>query len=225
MRGVTVTKTSRPSFLLGVSAALGAVLAVSVIAFAGGSEGSLQSPARTVAATALLASFVGDRSGTDELPAQARAELTELVAAAPSSELNPGTLVFTASRRPLTDTSNGLEMYVVPTAKGDACYLLTPSNHSGCITGVRLGADDVDWGLFDPDGIGQGAPLVVHGLTTGRVTAVELIFAADARPALLHDGAFVAVVPNAAGYPTGLRIRAGGKSSTISIPQAPTPDS
>lgn len=205
----------RALFALGLSAAVGAVLFTSVVAFAGGGEAA--APAH---ATDVLTSFSRARTADDSAPASAVATLKSLLASgAPSEALNPGTPLPAESRK--TISAYGQTTYLVPTDKGQACFVVIPSGDAGCTDGSALARDGIDWGLVDPDGFDVGEPTVVRGLVGEGVAGVSIADGATSQPAALDDGAFYVEL---ASKPTKITLRfADGSVREITVRAPPTP--
>lgn len=215
--------TRRASFLLGFSAAIGILLAVSIVALgntAGSSAGA--DPPAPADVTTLLSSFSRDRAGSDALTPEAQKALADLSATpAPSENLDPGSLRLSNSRKVLSNAgSAGAEMFLVPTSKHQVCLLVTPFGGAGCMNGVRLAADGVDWALSDADGLGKGAPTVIYGVVASGVARLESVDGGKATNLALTDGAFYAELAN---MPDLLRLTlSDGTSREVAIPALPT---
>lgn len=205
----------RALFALGSSAAVGAVLFTSVVAFAGG--GDVAAPVR---ATDVLPSFSRAHAADDSLPASAQASLESLLAGgAPSEALNPGTPLPADSRK--TISAYGQTTYLVPTDKGQACFVVNPSGDAGCTDGSALARDGIEWGLVDPDGFDTGQPTVVRGLVGEGVAGVSIASGKGSERVALDDGAFYVELPS---KPTTITIRfVGGSEREIAVPAPPAP--
>jgi hypothetical protein len=208
------------AFVLGGSATVGALIALSVAAFAGGELSIAAKAAAPARATDVLPSFSRARTADDALPPSAREALARLLGeGAPTEALDPGTSLPGDSRR--TVTAHGQTMYLVPTDKGLACYVLTPSGDAGCTDGSAIARDGVDWSFVDPDGLGVGAPTVVHGLTGANVAGINVAAGTMSRPAVVQDGAFYVEFHS---KPTAIIVRfADGSAKEITIPAPPAP--
>lgn len=202
--------------MLGASAAIGAMLAVSVVALAG--TGTRVAVPTRVAD--VLPSFSRARTPGDSLPASGQEGLVRLLASGvPSGALDPGVPLPGDSRK--TITAYGQTTYLVPTDKGQVCYVVTPSGDAGCTDGSAIASNGLEWGLVDVDGFGTGAPTVVRGLTGPGVTGISVATGATSHPALLRDGAFSVEV---ASRPTAISARfADGSQREWAIPQPPAP--
>lgn len=198
---------------LGFSAAAGAVLATSVVAFAGGGE--VAAPAR---ATDVLTSFSRARAADDSVPASALAILKSLLASgAPSEALNPGTPLPADSRK--TITAYGQTTYLVPTDKGQVCYVVSPSGDAGCTDGSALGRDGIEWGLVDPDGFDTGQPTVVRGVVGATVQGVSVASGGAAHQVAVDNGAFYVEL---ASKPSTITLRlADGSERNVTVPAPP----
>lgn len=205
----------RALFALGFSAAVGALLFTSVVAFAGSSD-----VAAPVRATDVLTSFNRARTADDSVPASAMAVLKSLLASgAPSEALNPGTPLPADSRK--TISANGQTTYLVPTDKGQACFVVSPSGDAGCTDGSALARDGIEWGLVDPDGFDTGQPTVVRGLVGKTVEGVSVASDAAPQQVALDDGAFYVEL---ASKPTTITLRlAGGSERKVTVPAPPAP--
>ena len=208
------------SFVLGGSTAIGAMLAVSVVAFAGGGFDAGTEAAAPARATDVLPSFSRARTADDALPPSAQAGLARLLAGgAPSEALNPGTPLPAGSRK--TISAYGQTTYLVPTDKEQACYVVSPSGDAGCTDGSGIARDGLEWGLVDPDGFDAGAPTVVHGLTGEGVTGVSVATGATSHPAIVRDGAFYLELQS---KPTAITVRfVDGSDKEWTIPAPPAP--
>ena len=146
--------TSSSSVLLGFSAAVGALLAVSVVAFADTGSGQVTAARASVDPTTLLDSFSDlARSGMRFRPRLTR-ELRTLSSTAPSDALAPGDPVAARSRRVTHD--DGTTFFLVPTTRKQLCIAVVPGGAAGCTAGIGLAEDGVEFQLVDSDGLGQG---------------------------------------------------------------------
>lgn len=207
-------------FVLGSSTAIGAMLAMSVVAFAGGSSNTGAEFAAPARATDVFPSFSRSRTADDALPPSAQADLARLLAGgAPSEALDPGAPLPANSRK--TITAYGQTTYLVPTDKDQVCYVVSPSGDAGCTDGSAIARDGLDWGLVDPDGFDAGAPTVVYGLTGAGVTGVTVATGARSYPAMVRDGAFYLELQS---KPTAITVRfADGPEREMTIPAPPAP--
>ena len=170
-------------------------------------------------ATSVIPAFSRTRSEADQLSPAAAEALGDLFSLpAPSTELELGVPDSTASRRVWAGA--GAEMFLVPTSANLVCYLIVPDNQSGCVDGARLATDSIDYGLYDPDQLGTGAPTVIHGLVTSAVVEVAVIAGGTVAPVEVQDGTFYTRV---GAVPTALRTTSrDGTTTAIELPQAPT---
>ena len=212
----------RTPFLLGFSAALGAVLALSVVAFASADGATSSDPATPADATSVVSSFSRARTSEDVLSPLASRALERLVAvAAPSDALNPGLPEPSRSRRVTATADGGARgiVYLVPTSKKQVCYVITPSGQAGCSDGTGLVRDGVEWGLFDSDGIGVGSPTIVHGLVATNVTGLAIDADGKTTAATINDGAFYTEM---AGTPESITLTlSDGTQREIGVPVPP----
>jgi hypothetical protein len=189
-----LTSLRRPSFLLGFATAVGSILALTVVAYAGsGSDGS-DRPEQPRPAKESFAAFERARTGGDALSRDAAALLTPLSEEAPRSALDPGRIVATESRR--VDGPSGEVTYLVPTDKGQVCFAAPSSGEVGCTDGTALVTDGIDLRLVDTDGLGHGEPSVLRGFVADEVGSVSVATAdGNTRVASIANGIFLAVVP------------------------------
>lgn len=208
----------RSSFMLGFSAALGVLLAVSVVAFAGpdsSTSARAEAPSR---ATDVFTAFGRARTGDDALSPEAETILAAISPSAPSSTLDPGRIVPSESRRVVGP--NGHVIYLVPTDKQLVCYVELVSNHAGCSDGSRLANDGVELSLIDPDGLGQGEPTVLSGFVAADVVSLQ-VSAQGNRLAGAVTGNGVFFVTSTS-IPDGLVVAfEDGSMRPISIPSPP----
>lgn len=208
----------RSSFLLGFSAALGALVAGSVVAFAGpGTSTSVrgEAPSR---ATDVFRAFDRARTVADALSPEAQERLAAISPAAPSAELDPGQIIGSESRRVVRP--DGQVTYLVPTTRHQVCFLEPASGSTGCSNGSRLVNDGIEFSLTDPDGLGNREPTVLTGFVADDVVSVQVV-AEDSRSAdaAMTDGVLLAMSTS---RPTALVVMfEDGSTRSVSIPSPP----
>lgn len=196
---------SGSAVLLGFSAAVGMLLAASVVAFADtGSAGQLTVTRASVDPTTLLDAFQRPRTERDALSPEFDAGLRTLSSAAPSDALAPGDPVAARSRRVTRD--DGTTFFLVPTTRGQVCIAVVPGGSAGCTAGMGLAEDGVEFQLVDSDGLGQGDPTVIRGIVAAGASGLEVVSASRTREAALVEGTFsirLSDVPTAVLVPMG----------------------
>lgn len=212
--------TSGSPMLLGFSAAVGALLAVSVVAFADtGSAGQLTATRATVDPTTLLDAFQRPRTERDALSPEVDAELRTLSSTAPSDALAPGDPVAARSRRVTHD--DGTTFFLTPTTRNQLCIAVVPGGSAGCTAGIGLAEDGVEFQLMDADGLGQGRPTVVRGIVAAGAAGLEVASASGRHEAPLVEGTFsisLSDVPTAVVVPMR-----DGSVRQVTIPAPPQP--
>jgi hypothetical protein len=212
--------TSSSTMLLGFSAAVGALLAASVVAFAStGSAGQLTAERASVDPTTLLDSFQRPRTERDVLSAEVEARLGSLSATAPSDALAPGDPVVARSRRVTRD--DGTTFFLTPTTRKQLCIAVVPGGSAGCTTGIGLAEDGVEFQLMDADGLGQGQPTVVRGIVSTGAAGLKVASASGTHEATLIEGTFsisLSDVPTAA-----IVAMRDGSVRQVTIPTPPQP--
>jgi hypothetical protein len=138
--------------------------------------------------------------------------------------MDPGSLLLSDSRLLLSGLgARGGEFFVVPTSKGQLCFVITGYLDAGCLSSDRLATRGIDWGLSDNDSLGTGEPLIVHGLVANNVTEVDLIVAGQAIRTILANNAFYGEVVGSA-FPDALVVTfTDGHRTRITIPRPPEP--
>lgn len=212
--------TSSSTMLLGFSAAVGALLAASVVAFADtGSAAQVTAARASVDPTTLLDTFQRPRTERDVLSAEVEARLSSLASTAPSDELAPGDLVTARSRRVTHD--DGTTFFLTPTTRKQLCIAVVPGGSAGCTAGIGLAEDGVEFQLMDPDGLGQGQPTVVRGIVSTGAAGLEVASASGTQEAPLVEGTFsmsLSDVPTAVIVPMR-----DGSVRQVTIPAPPQP--
>ena len=211
--------TSSSSVLLGFSAAVGALLAVSVVAFADTGSGQVTAARASVDPTTLLDSFQRPRTERDALSPEVDSELRTLSSTAPSDALAPGDPVAARSRRVTHD--DGTTFFLVPTTRKQLCIAVVPGGAAGCTAGIGLAEDGVEFQLVDSDGLGQGDPTVVRGIVAAGAAGLEVASASGTHEAALVEGTFsisLSDVPTAVVVPMR-----DGSVRQVTIPAPPHP--
>lgn len=225
------------SFWLGFSLAVGALLTVAVIAYARQTPGGISAsrtgahsnPSERFASGDSAAGFElkalsGPRTLADDLQGIALETASHLLDGVPSEAVDPGSLLLSESRLLLSDlgTRSG-KFYVVPTSKGQLCYIITGYLDAGCLSPGPLTVRGIDWGLSDNDVLGAGEPLTVHGLVANNVGAVDVVVAGEAYRAVLAKNAFYREVDGSA-FPSAIVVTfTDGHQARITIPRPPEP--
>jgi hypothetical protein len=225
------------SFGFGFALAVGAILTVAVIAYARQTPGSTSAsrtgarsnPSERLAPGDSAAGFdlktlSVPRTLADDLQGVALETASHLRDGVPSEAVDPGSLLLSESRLLLSDlgTRSG-KFYVVPTSKGQLCYIITGYLDAGCLSPDPLAARGIDWGLSDNDALGVGEPLIVHGLVANNVAAVDVVVAGEAHRAVLANNAFYREVHGSA-FPDAIVVTfTDGHQARIMIPSPPEP--
>jgi hypothetical protein len=225
------------SFWFGFALAVGALLTVAVIAYArqtpesvsASRTGAHSNPSERLAPGDGAAGFdlkalSGPRTLADDLQGVALETASHLRDGVPSEAVDPGSLLLSESRLLLSDlgTRSG-KFYVVPTSKGQLCYIITGYLDAGCLAPGPVAARGIDWGLSDNDALGGGDPLVVHGLVANDVAEVDVVVAGQSERAILANNAFYREVDESA-FPDALVVTfTDGHQARIVIPSPPEP--
>lgn len=180
-------------FWLGLSVALGAMLAGGVVATAGSKPD--RSSINTVAVGGqpsqdTLAIFRSPRGPEDVMPAPLARSAESLAGGIDVREANRnGTIRTDESRLLLTRLGvQQADVYAFPSAKGLTCYTITTAG-GGCQ--ARFTAElPVGVDIFDPDGAGRGVPTAVAGLVPNNVIAVSVVSGATTSPANFENNAY-----------------------------------
>jgi hypothetical protein len=160
------------------------------------------------------------RTTSDSLDPAALDTATRYLSGAPSDQLDPGQLEFSQSRRLFAKVGSADgAFYVIPTSKGQLCYVITGFSSAGCLASAPLASTGIDWGLSDNDGLGTGEPLVVHGLVANEVVGVDVVAGGKIHQAVLTNNAFYTELE---GLPDALIVhRAGNRDTRIPVPRLP----
>jgi hypothetical protein len=220
-----MNKINRPSFVLGFAAAIGALLAVGTVAVARPhSSARAKAPARVdtpVPSRAPLAVLRRPRNASDDLPEALEEDAAGL---AGGPELAPavrnGAVSLPSSRLALSDLGEkNASLYLVPTAKGRICLLLT-NGPEGCDTLPFTPARPANWGLFDTDGYRTGSPTGVYGIVPNNVDRVTVVDDRGTRTdARLANNAYYLELGNGAAMPKSIILRfTDGASATMEVP-------
>ena len=110
--------------------------------------------------------------------------------------------------------------YVVPTAKGRGCIVIT-NGPEGCIEDHFTTAQPATWGLADADGYRKGSPTSVDGLVPNNVVRVTVVDDHGGRTdARVGNNAYYLELPNPVAMPTQIVVGfAGGGSATVTLPE------
>jgi len=115
------------------------------------------------------------------------------------------------------------KFFVVPTSKGQLCYIITGYLGAGCLSPEPLATRGIDWGLSDNDALGSGEALIVHGLVADNVAEVDVLVAGRAKRAVLANNAFYRELDGSA-FPDELVVTfVDGQQARILIPSPPQP--
>lgn len=136
--------------------------------------------------------------------------------------MNPGQLELGRSRRLFAKVGSAASaFYVVPTSKGQLCYVIVGFSSAGCLAPAPLASSGIDWGLSDSDGLGTGGPLVVHGLVADDIVGVDVVAGGEIQAAALSNNGFYAELQGKR-FPEALIVRRdGGRDTRIPVPQLP----
>jgi hypothetical protein len=218
-------------FWLGFSAAIGGLLTFAVIAYAAQTRSS---PSRqavlkeangpTQGSGFNLAALDKPRTPADDFQGDAAEIASHLFDGVPSADVDPGSILTSKSRLLLSNLgARSGRFYVVPTIKGQLCYVITGYADSGCVSPSPLDLNGIDWGLSDNDGIGEGEPLIVHGLVANDVREVDVVVSGSREQATLANNAFYSEVEGAV-WPSALLVTfADGRQTRIATPSPPSP--
>lgn len=211
---------SSSSMLLGFSAAVGVLLAASVVAFANtGTAGQLTAARAPVDPTTLLDSFQRPRAERDALSAEVDARLRSLSSTAPSDALAPGDPITARSRRVTHD--DGTTFFLTPTTRKQVCIAVVPGGAAGCTAGIGLAEDGVEFQLMDADGLGLGKPTIVRGVVATGAAGLEVAYEGGSREAPLVEGTFSILSSE---VPTAVVVRMrDGSVRRVTIPAPPQP--
>lgn len=224
-------------FWFGFALAVGALLAVAVIADARQTPGSTSfsrtgahsnpserlSP-RDSAAGFDLEALSGPRTQADDLQGIALQTASHLRDGVPNEAVDPGSFLLSESRLLLSDLgARSGKFYVVPTSKGQLCYIITGYLDAGCVSPHPLATRGIDWGLSDNDALGAGDPLIVHGLVANDIAEVDVLVAGQSERAILANNAFYRDVDGSA-FPDALVVTfTDGHQARITVPRPPEP--
>lgn len=212
--------TSSSTMLLALSAAVGALLAVTVVALASTATAGQFGAARgSVDPTTLLDSFQRPRTERDTLSAEVDTRLRSLSAAAPSDAVSPGEPIASRSRR--VTHEGGTTFFLTPTTRNQVCIAVVPGGAAGCSAGVGLAQEGVEFQLMDSDGLGQGDPTIVRGIVAIGVVGLEIAYEGGSHEAALVEGTFSIASTE---VPTAVVIRlTDGSERRLIIPAPPQP--
>ncbi|HEX6699665.1 MAG TPA: hypothetical protein VF101_02950 [Gaiellaceae bacterium] len=219
-------KISRPSFVLGFAAAIGALIAFGAVAVAR-PHPALRPARAAVTKTGApsrdpLAVLSRPRSAKDELPpglAQSVADLAggpELAPAVRNGAVHGG-----LSHLALADLgSKNISLYIVPTAKGRVCLVMA-NGPQGCTTVDFTPEQPGTWGMFDGDGYRTGAPTSVYGLVPNNATRVTIVDDHGASTvARLANNAYFLELQDATALPKSILVDfSDGGSATMEVPK------
>jgi len=219
-------RISRTSFVLGFAAAIGGLLALGTVALA--RPHSRPHPATRSAratgtpSTAPLAILSRARGPKDDLPAGLVADAAQLAGGPElAPEVRNGTVQTGSSHLALSDLGSAkASFYVVPTAKGRVCIVIT-NGPEGCIEDHFTTAQPATWGLADADGYRKGSPTSVDGLVPNNVVRVTVVDDHGGRTdARVGNNAYYLELPNPVAMPTQIVVGfAGGGSATVTLPE------
>lgn len=187
--------SKRMTFWAGFSLAVGAILAVSVIAFAGGPRKPVSASTAAAASPSsppaqALAALQRPRKNNDALP-QAEAGVAASLLdgqGAIAESARPGALLTNESRLLLTRLGvQHARFYAFLTSKGGVCYVIT-AGPAGCAQEVSRSVPAI--GQYDPDRVGAGTPMAFYGLLPNDATAVDIVVDGNPRPAVVAQNAF-----------------------------------
>lgn len=129
--------------------------------------------------TGALEVFQERRGDDDVVPSAAADALNSVLDGAEqaAADARPGRPVMNESRLLLRGVGiKQRSLYAVPTETGDVCLILTEGGGVGCASAKSFNAEDpVSWGQTDPDVVGEGEPIFVHGLILDDVVRVDVI--------------------------------------------------
>jgi hypothetical protein len=213
------------SFFLGFSAAIGLLLAFTVVAVAGnrGAATGVGPPPGTPASAMNV--FQRAARLNDVLPASATAAAAALQegAGSVSAALQPGALATSSSRLLLSDLgTRGASLYAFRTTKGQVCTVFTSTYGSaGCFERFTPEAP-ISWDIRDVDQVGSGLPAVVDGMVPNDVSSIAVVVGGVSYPAQMNNNAFFYELPTAAAWPTAINVSyTNGATQSIAISQAP----
>jgi hypothetical protein len=226
-------------FWFGFAVAIGGVLAIAVVAFAGGGESATPSSQPATAGTKsatlpeaqsaadALGVFDTTRTAADALPPAAAKEANALASDAESvpAELQPGAFGLAQSRLLLSDVgTRGANLYAFPTSKGQVCALFdTHYGLVGCF--ARFTAETpISWDVMDLDQVGAGDPPIVDGLVPDDVVSVGVSVGGELREAVLQNNAFFYELDDATAWPEAIVVSyRDGSARTVSLVGPPSP--
>lgn len=111
-------------------------------------------------------------------------------AAGVAEELLPGGIEEDRGRLLQTDLGErGSSLWVFPTAKGHACYILTNAG-AGCVEAFDVEDGGVAWSIFDRDVLREGEPVGVFGLAADGVLEVSVVIDGETYSAELENNGF-----------------------------------
>ena len=219
-------KISRPSFILGFAAAIGALAALGAVAFARPHPATRPAKEAVVSvgvpSRAPLAVLSRPRSAKDDLPAALVPSVATL-AGGPElpQEVQNGTVRITSSRLALADLgAKRISLYIVPTAKDRVCLVMA-NGPQGCTTVDFTAARPATWGMFDGDGYRTGAPTSVYGLVPNNVDRVTVVDDGGASTvAQLANNAYFLELPDPSALPKSIVLSfSDGGSATMEVPK------
>jgi hypothetical protein len=219
-------KISRPSFVLGFAAAIGALIALAAVAVA--RPHPTPRPVRAavvkrgVPSRDPLAVLSSPRSAKDELPpglAHSVADLAGGPELAP--EVRNGAVRAGSSYLALADLgSRNISLYIVPTAKDRVCLVMA-NDPQGCNTVDFTPEQPGTWGMFDADGYRTGAPTSVYGLVPNNVIRVTIVDdGGTSTIARLANNAYFLELADATALPKSIILSfSDGGSATMAVPK------
>lgn len=219
----------RSAFVFGVAAVLGAVMAVVGLSIAkdGGTERASAGPSKTksvLPAHRTLGAFSDPGLPSAQLPTSVIARLNALAGGAASvdPELRPGAFLVERAQLLLADVGRSqADLYGVPTAKGQVCYVLT-GGPSGCE--ARFDQYPIGFTRFDGDGLGIGEPMAVVGIAPDNIAQIDVRVGSVFEAATLRKNGFFFEGRTATATPNAIRVTFGnGAVETIEL--APLPAS
>lgn len=186
-------KNTRLAFVLGGSLVLGILLAISALAFAGGSGTPADAaPLHTGPLADALGAFSKPRSPGDVPPRDLAAQANHSFvtdAAIVAEKLRPGALDHARGRLLLANLgAERRSVYAWPTQKGQVCFVIT--GLSGGCEEQFTEAHPFSYVYGDPDRLGSGKPMLIAGLVSDGVTRVEVIAAGRGYEAMLGNNAY-----------------------------------
>lgn len=216
------------AFWAGSSLAVGAILSISVVALAGGTD--RRASARTGVAASSSSPAAQDLAAL-QVPRRSSDSLGETEARVASSLLDgqtavtesarPGALVTGDSRLLLSGLgAQRARFYAFPTSKGGVCYVIT-AGPASCAREVSRSSPVV--GQYDPDRVGAGTPMALYGLLPNEAVGVDIVVAGEARRAVVGRNAFFyQLSPSDPAGASAIVIKfRDGTSDALDLPQPP----